>query len=196
MGVDGGPEGRLTLLDCAGSEWSQDSSEHGSNDVKKEQRSTPPSCPQAVRAGAGGEKARSGKGHVPYRDAVLTRLLRDSFEADGFDCRLAMVGCVSPGAADSEHTTSTLRCIMELSSAKASAEECTTAIQQVPRLKSLAAAAERRELAAAAAAAASSWTNVEASHLILPAVPRADAEVGLAVDSVQSEGGSAAIELV
>lgn len=196
VGVDGGPEGRLTLLDCAGSEWSQDSSEHGSKRRKEgaEINASLHALKQCVRAQA--EKARSGKGHVPYRDAVLTRLLRDSFEADGFDCRLAMVGCVSPGAADSEHTTSTLRCIMELSSAKASAEECTTAIQQVPRLKSLAAAAERRELAAAAAAAASSWTNVEASHLILPAVPRADAEVGLAVDSVQSEGGSAAIELV
>ena len=92
-------------------------------------------------------------GHVPYRDAVLTRLLRDSFEADGLDCKLAMVGCVSPGAADCEHTNSTLRCVMELSSAKASAEECTTAIQQVPRLKSLAAAADRHAAAVAAAQA-------------------------------------------
>ena len=57
---------------------------------------------QCVRAQA--EKARTGKGHVPYRDQVLTRLLRDSFEADGLDCRLAMVGCISPGAADCEHT--------------------------------------------------------------------------------------------
>ena len=35
VGVDGGPEGRLTLLDCAGSEWSQDSSEHGSKRRKE-----------------------------------------------------------------------------------------------------------------------------------------------------------------
>ena len=198
VGVDGAPEGRLTLLDCAGSEWSNDSSEHGSKRRKEgaEINASLHALKQCVRAQA--EKARAGgKGHVPYRDAVLTRLLRDSFEADGFDCRLAMVGCVSPGAADSEHTTSTLRCVMELSSAKASAEECTTAIQQVPRLRSLAAAAERQAAAAAAAAAANAWASAEASHLVLPPPPPHAAAVGAAdVDgAAQAAAARPAVEL-
>lgn len=166
VGIDGGAEGRLTLLDCAGSEWSADSDAHDAKRRKEgaEINASLHALKQCVRAQA--EKARTGKGHVPYRDQVLTRLLRDSFEADGLDCRLAMVGCVSPGAADCEHTTSTLRCVMELSSAKASAEECTASIQQVPRLRSLAAAAERTAAAAAATAAAQQWASVGANHLV------------------------------
>ena len=183
IGVDGGCEGRLTLLDCAGSEWSADSDAHSAKRRKEgaEINASLHALKQCVRAQA--EKARTGKGHVPYRDAVLTRLLRDSFEADGYDCRLAMVGCVSPGAADCEHTTSTLRCVMELSSAKASAEECTTSIQQVPRLKSVAAAEARH---AAVAAAAEQWAAVGASHLVQTAAE-------LRAAQAEEDGGAALV---
>ena len=79
VGVDGGPEGRLTLLDCAGSEWAADSDTHGAQRRKEgaEINASLHALKQCVRAQA--EKARTGKGHVPYRDNVLTRMLRDVF---------------------------------------------------------------------------------------------------------------------
>ena len=138
VGNDNAPEGRLTLLDCAGSEWSADSDAHDARRRREcsEINASLHALKQCVRAHA--DKLRQGgKGHVPYRDAALTRLLRDSFEADGGpECRLVMVGCVSPGAADVEHTTSTLRTVMELSGAKRE-KECTVSTQPVPRLKRL-----------------------------------------------------------
>ena len=136
MGNENAPEGRLTLLDCAGSEWSADSDAHDARRRREcsDINASLHALKQCVRAHA--DKVRQGgKGHVPYRDAALTRLLRDSFEADGGpECRLVMVGCISPGAADVEHTTSTLRTVMELSGAKRE-KECSVSTQHVPRLK-------------------------------------------------------------
>lgn len=145
-------EGQLTLLDCAGSEWAADSSSH---DAKRraqgaEINASLHALKKVVRAHAdrlhAASKGVAFKGHVPYREAVLTRLLRDSFEAEGAKVRLAMIGCVSPGAADAEHSTSTLRTLMELAAAKHD-EECTVSTQDVPRLKALAAAAAAAESA-------------------------------------------------
>ena len=136
VGNENAPEGRLTLLDCAGSEWSADSDAHDARRRREcsDINASLHALKQCVRAHA--DKVRQGgKGHVPYRDAALTRLLRDSFEADGGpECRLVMVGCISPGAADVEHTTSTLRTVMELSGAKRE-KECSVSTQHVPRLK-------------------------------------------------------------
>ena len=88
--------------------------------------------------------AKPAPPRVPYRDALLTRLLRDCFEPEraaragdgGYTAaagQLAIVGCVSPGAADCEHSTSTLRTVMEL--AATAGDECETSIQDVPRTK-------------------------------------------------------------
>jgi kinesin family protein 2/24 len=136
----------LTLLDCAGSEWANDSDAHGAQRRREgaEINASLHALKQCVRARA--EKLRAEargatyNGHVPYREATLTRLLRESFETDGArdgasSVKLAMVGCVSPGAADTEHSISTLRTIMELGGA--TGEECTTTTQDVPRLRAL-----------------------------------------------------------
>ena len=70
---------------------------------------------------------------LPLNDlTLLTRLLRSSLETEtGGDSRLAVIGCVSPGAADAEHSTSTLRSVMELAAATT---ECKTSTQDVPRI--------------------------------------------------------------
>jgi len=141
-----GGGGVLTLLDCAGSEWANDSDAHGAQRRREgaEINASLHALKQCVRARA--EKLRAEargatyNGHVPYREATLTRLLRESFETDGArdgasSVKLAMVGCVSPGAADTEHSISTLRTIMELGGA--TGEECTTTTQDVPRLRAL-----------------------------------------------------------
>ncbi|KAK3233589.1 hypothetical protein CYMTET_56128 [Cymbomonas tetramitiformis] len=52
------------------------------------------------------EKKSGGRGHVPYRDSKLTRLLRDSL---GGNSRTVMIACVSPADNDIEETLSTLR---------------------------------------------------------------------------------------
>lgn len=118
--------GRLTLVDCAGSEWSADSAAHCASRRREgaEINSSLHALKQCVRAY--GERARTGRTHIPFRDSLLTRLLASSF--DGSCCRLAVFGCVSPGAADTEHTMSTLRTVMELSDRRS--EPC--AVTQTP----------------------------------------------------------------
>ena len=67
--------------------------------------------------------------------ALLTRLLRECFEdagGSGSAIKLAIVGCVSPGAADTEHSNSTLRTVMELAGEQ---YECVTTTTDVPRIK-------------------------------------------------------------
>jgi len=145
IGCDGSPDGHLTLLDCAGSEWAADSSAHDARRRREgaEINASLHALKKVVRAHADRLHASSRgiafKGHMPYREAVLTRLLRDSFEVEGARVRLAMIACVSPGAADSEHSTSTLRTLMELAATEG--DECVVATQDVPRLRSFVAAA-------------------------------------------------------
>lgn len=152
VGVDGGREGRLTLLDCAGSEWAADSDAHDAQRRREgaEINASLHALKQCVRALSEQRQQRNPKGgggasnaaasRVPYRDSTLTRILRDSFETaaeDGVEpSRLVIVGCVSPGAADCEHTTSTLRTVMELS-ATSGYEQCATATTHVPRLSAI-----------------------------------------------------------
>lgn len=51
------------------------------------------------------EKA-GGHKHVPFRDSVLTRLLRESF---GGNCKTSLIVCISPSDKDITETLSTLR---------------------------------------------------------------------------------------
>ena len=44
--------------------------------------------------------------HVPYRDSVLTKVLKESLEST---CCVSMLACISPGANDVNETISTLR---------------------------------------------------------------------------------------
>ena len=47
-----------------------------------------------------------GKGHVPYRDSKLTRILQDSL---GGNSRTIMIACVSPAEINFEETLNTLK---------------------------------------------------------------------------------------
>lgn len=135
VGVDGAPPGVLTLLDCAGSEWAADSDAHDAKRRREgaEINASLHALKQCVRVQ--GEKSRGASVRVPYRDSVLTRLLRPAFVAEGnVECRLEVVGCVSPGAADAEHSTSTLRAVLELSGHSKGAE-CVVSNQNVPRVR-------------------------------------------------------------
>mmetsp|Transcript_5260 Transcript_5260/g.16868 ORF Transcript_5260/g.16868 Transcript_5260/m.16868 type:complete len:181 (+) Transcript_5260:850-1392(+) len=80
-----------------------------------------------VRAFA--ERARSGRAaRMPFRDALLTRLLADSF---GDSCQLAVLGCVSPASAATEHSLSTLRTVMELAGGGEEAQSWTSHVRRV-----------------------------------------------------------------
>ena len=153
-------DGRITLLDCAGSEWASDSTAHNAQRRREgsEINASLHALKNCIRAHAQRQRLMAGAAkstgkpgaakpappRVPYRDALLTRLLRDCFEPEraaragdgGYTAaagQLAIVGCVSPGAADCEHSTSTLRTVMEL--AATAGDECETSIQDVPRIK-------------------------------------------------------------
>jgi len=168
IGTRTSESGVLTLLDCAGSEWAADSSTHDAARRREgaEINASLHALKNCVRAQAqkerlaarGAAKGASGV-RVPYRDALLTRLLRDCFEPPAPSPtvqparpaapppaiptpgsgsllparRIAIIGCVSPGAADTEHSTSTLRTVMEL--AATAGDECVTSTQDVQRLK-------------------------------------------------------------
>jgi hypothetical protein len=74
------------------------------------------SSSSAAAGGGGANTSRdSGNGgggvagHVPYRDSVLTWLLRDSL---GGNSRTLMIATVSPSILQLEETLSTLRCVV------------------------------------------------------------------------------------
>ena len=46
------------------------------------------------------------QGHIPYRDSVLTKVLKESLEAH---CYVSMLACVSPSSGDVQETLNTLR---------------------------------------------------------------------------------------
>merc|ERR1712185_81721 len=54
----------------------------------------------------------SGRAHVPYRESVLTRVLRDAFTAEG--AATAVLCCVSPACSHLERTLVTLRSAVHL----------------------------------------------------------------------------------
>ena len=79
--VGGARGGELVLVDCAGSEWSADSEQHCAKRRREgsEINSSLHALKQCVRLHA--ERQRhGGKGHVPFRDSLLTRLLSRCFE--------------------------------------------------------------------------------------------------------------------
>ena len=127
----GGTAGRLTLLDCAGSEWSTDSAHHCPKRRAEgaEINASLHALKQCIRLHAERQRC-GGKGHVPFRESVLTRLLAESFEAA--DARMAVLGCVAPAATDVEHSVGTMRAVLQIGNATG-AEEMTTT--PVPRLK-------------------------------------------------------------
>jgi len=108
---EGSKEGAavLTLVDCAGSERNGDSTHHDAQCRKDaaEINSTIFALKECFRS------MRSPNGQLPpYRESLLTMVLKDSFAND-----LALVvaiGTVSPSASDTEHSLGTLRSLQQL----------------------------------------------------------------------------------
>ena len=110
--------GSLTLVDCAGSERNEDSGHHDAS-----QRVTGAAInaslyalKECIRARA---KAAAKMGatlgahiHVPYRATLLTRVLAECLTCR--DAQLAVIGTLSPAAADTEHSIGTLQALAVL----------------------------------------------------------------------------------
>ena len=124
--------GSLTLVDCAGSERSQDSLYHDKQRIKEsveinESLYALKRCIRASRA-VRRWKARGGFSNPdnptpappPFRGSALTRVLREAFVSA--DACLSVVATVSPSATDAEHTVSTLRTVCELAGTSRAAE--------------------------------------------------------------------------
>eukprot|EP00930_Biecheleria_cincta_P016695 TRINITY_DN13476_c0_g1_i1.p1 TRINITY_DN13476_c0_g1~~TRINITY_DN13476_c0_g1_i1.p1 ORF type:complete len:470 (-),score=83.59 TRINITY_DN13476_c0_g1_i1:122-1531(-) len=115
-----GPRGALlTLVDCAGSERREDTTQHDAQQQKEAAEINATifalkECFRVMRAPKGGQQP-------PYRSSLLTRVLSDSFGNP--DARVVAIGTVSPSASDTEHCLSTVRSLMELQGSKLAFEE-------------------------------------------------------------------------
>lgn len=98
----------LTLVDCAGSERREDSTQHDARSRKDaaEINSTIFALKECFRV------MRSSKGQPPYRESLLTRVLSDSFGSE--EAMVVAIGTVSPAAKDTEHSIGTLRALQQL----------------------------------------------------------------------------------
>uniref|UniRef100_A0A7S1IFC2 Kinesin motor domain-containing protein n=1 Tax=Eutreptiella gymnastica TaxID=73025 RepID=A0A7S1IFC2_9EUGL len=97
--------GKLTLVDCAGSERKEDSAHHTAQRRKEgaEINSSIYALKECMRAMA------SGATHIPFRNHLLTRALKDNFTTPG--AQVAVIATCSPTATDTEHSIGTLRTV-------------------------------------------------------------------------------------
>ena len=120
----GGLTGRLTLVDCAGSERKEDNVHHSAEQRKEtaEINASLYALKECVRmrkmqhqrfgqpgASAPGAGTGGGHVHVPYRSSHLTRVLMECFVRP--DAQLGVIGTVSPASTDTEHSVSTLKTV-------------------------------------------------------------------------------------
>jgi len=114
-----GPQGAtLTLVDCAGSERREDTTQHDAQQQKEaaEINATIFALKECFRV------MRSSKGQQPpYRSSLLTRVLSDTFASP--EAMTVAIGTVSPSASDTEHSLSTLKSLQELQGSKMVFEE-------------------------------------------------------------------------
>jgi kinesin family protein 2/24 len=123
--------GSLTLVDCAGSERKEDSDKHSAAQRKEgaEINASLYALKECIRARgrqsaqATSASAQTGHVHVPYRSSLLTRVLAECLTRA--DARLAVVGTLSPAAADTEHSLTTLQTVALLAGGGASEKEGT-----------------------------------------------------------------------
>lgn len=103
--------GVLTLVDCAGCEWRQDSLYHSRERQNEttEVNSSLWALKECIRARAGGKQQ---KGVIPYHSSNLTRILRESLERK--DAQLCVIATVAPNATDTEQTMETLKTVSNL----------------------------------------------------------------------------------
>jgi len=114
----------LTLVDCAGSERRQDTTQHDSQGQKEsaEINATIFALKECFRA------LRAPKGQPPFRSSLLTRVLSDSFSST--DAMIVAIGTVSPSATDTEHSLATVRSLQELQGTKMAFEEQEDIVQR------------------------------------------------------------------
>jgi len=122
----------LTLVDCAGSERREDSSNHDAQSRKDaaEINSTIFALKECFRV----MRNSNGK-QPPYRDSLLTRVLSDSFASE--QALIMAIGTVSPSASDTEHSIGTLRSLQQLQGTQMSheARQDVVKLQVVEKIK-------------------------------------------------------------
>lgn len=118
LGAPDGATSLLTLVDCAGSERREDTSNHDAQSRKDaaEINSTIFALKECFRV------MRSSKGQQPpFRESLLTRVLADSFSSE--HALIVAIGTVSPSASDTEHSIGTLRALQQLQGTQMSFED-------------------------------------------------------------------------
>ena len=106
-----GSKGRLTLVDCAGSERKEDNTHHNEKQRKETAEINASlyalkECVRFRRLKFSGGKSNV---HVPYRNSPLTRVLAECFVRE--DASVAVIGTMSPASIDTEHSIATLKTI-------------------------------------------------------------------------------------
>eukprot|EP00357_Protocruzia_adherens_P002018 CAMPEP_0115024786 /NCGR_PEP_ID=MMETSP0216-20121206/33511_1 /TAXON_ID=223996 /ORGANISM="Protocruzia adherens, Strain Boccale" /LENGTH=543 /DNA_ID=CAMNT_0002399043 /DNA_START=69 /DNA_END=1700 /DNA_ORIENTATION=- len=104
--------GRLFLIDLAGSERASDALYHDKSRLKETQaiNKSLMCLKDCIRNRVKATKEPSKHLHIPYRQSKLTHLLKDAFELESFRlCKSVVIACISPSAVDHSHTVNTLR---------------------------------------------------------------------------------------
>lgn len=100
--------GTLTIIDLAGNEGNIETQYHTKEQMKQaaEINSSLMALRNCLAARA------SGKSHVPFRESILTRVLRDALTME--DAATAVLCCVSPACSHLERSLNTLRSAVNL----------------------------------------------------------------------------------
>jgi len=102
--------GTLTIIDLAGNEGNLETQYHTKEQMK--QAAEINSSRMALRTCLAARA--SGKSHIPFRESVLTRVLRDALTMQG--AATAVLCCVSPACSHLERSLNTLRSAVNLTS--------------------------------------------------------------------------------
>ena len=104
-GADKVRRSKLHLVDLAGSERVGKTNSTGSVLVEAKYINTSLFFLEMVIV-ALHEKATSNRGHVPYRNSMMTQVLRDSL---GGNCKTIMIATINPEASHTEESLSTCK---------------------------------------------------------------------------------------
>jgi len=105
-------DGRLYLIDLAGSERGSDSQYHDKDRFKETQliNKSLMSLKECIRNRVKASVEIDKFIHIPYRNSKLTLLLKDAFELESRrQCRTVVMACISPNITDASHSLNTLR---------------------------------------------------------------------------------------
>jgi kinesin family protein 2/24 len=125
--------GRLALIDLAGNEGRQETLYHTKAHIAEAKDI---SNSLAVLRACLRARSVPGAGHVPFRESVLTRVLKDALTDP--DAATALLACVSPACTHLEHSLRTLRTALHLTDTAASStpgDEATLAVVEEEELR-------------------------------------------------------------